>query len=118
MADIKENEMSQLAAAFLRCLDSAGNSGVISLETLLSMSLKNLGLLGDNDLTEVGNSFGYAYGEYDGSNVYGIYLSISVIGYYFQLKARPDGNLLKFRTYDAGSKRWSSWHSFSFIDNQ
>ena len=35
MADRKENEMTQLAAAFLRCLDASGNSGIITPDNLL-----------------------------------------------------------------------------------
>lgn len=35
MADLKENLMATITAAYLRCLDSAGNSGVIDIISFL-----------------------------------------------------------------------------------
>lgn len=37
--DVRENQMVEITAAFLRCLDSAGNSGVTSMASLLRQNL-------------------------------------------------------------------------------
>ena len=43
MADLKENQMAARTAAFVRCIDASGNSGVITLAKLLG-TLSYLGV--------------------------------------------------------------------------
>jgi len=73
------------------------------------------GMLGATDLKDADSSFGYAYGNTDGSNAVGPYLSLNVAGgYMFQLKVSVLGDSLKFRTYHKDTDIWSSWKSISF----
>ena len=43
MADLKENELIERIAAFIRCLDASGNSGKISLDNLFKNVLRYIG---------------------------------------------------------------------------
>ena len=74
-------------------------------------SFLNLGRLSNNDLTAIPDGYGYAFGSYDGSNIYGPVFQIS--GYTdskLQIKANHIGDILKFRTKKAdGDMSWSAW---------
>ena len=73
------------------------------------------GLIGENDMRDVGSSFGYSYGNMDGSSIAGPYLSLEVVqGYMFQLKVDMDLKALKFRIYNKDSDYLSPWKSITF----
>lgn len=73
------------------------------------------GLIGENDMRGVGSSFGYSYGNMDGSNIAGPYLSLEVVqGYMFQLKVDMGLKALKFRIYNKDSDYLSPWKSITF----
>lgn len=113
--DIREDQMGEMTnPQKIRCLDSAGNSGLMLLSTLLSMTIKNAGNLGGNDLKNVGTSYGYSLLTQDGSGINGIYLSIEVSGYYFQIKVSYTGSDLRFRVYNREDDIWTPWKSVSF----
>lgn len=73
------------------------------------------GLIGENDMRDVGSSFGYSYGNMDGSSIAGPYLSLEVVqGYMFQLKVDMGLKALKFRIYNKDSDYLSPWKSITF----
>lgn len=114
--DIKENEMTVANSVdYVRGL-SGKTSVLIALSTLLSKTIKNVGSIGDNDLKNVGTCFGYSFGASDGSGIYGMFLSIEVVGYYFQLKVSYNGDSLKFRVYNREKEIWLNWRSISFTE--
>ena len=97
--DVKENEMTVANSVdYVRGL-SGKTSVLIALSTLLSKTIKSVGSVGDNDLKNVGICFGYSFGTSDGSGINGMFLSIEVVGYYFQLKVSYTGDSIKFRVY-------------------
>lgn len=112
--DIREDQMTSVDSVdYVRGLKGK-DSVLIALSTLLSMTIKNVGNLQDNDLKSVGTCVGYAFGTSDGSGIFGIFISIEVAGYYLQLKAANSGVTLKLRTYDRGNDVWSDWKQISF----
>lgn len=114
--DIKENEMTVANSVdYVRGL-SGKTSVLIALSTLLSKTIKSVGSVGDNDLKNVGICFGYSFGTYDGSGINGMFLSIEVVGYYFQLKVSYTGDSIKFRVYNYRDSLWTSWKSISFTE--
>lgn len=89
--DIREDQMTVSSIIdYLRGLKGK-DSVLISLSTLLSMTIKNAGNVGHDDLKNVGTCFGYSYSSNDGSGINGIFLSIEVAGCYFQLKVSHTG---------------------------
>ena len=114
--DIREDQMTVSSIIdYLRGLKGK-DSVLISLSTLLSMTIKNAGNVGDDDLKNVGTCFGYSFGTNDGSGINGMFLSIEVVGYYFQLKVSYTGNSIKFRVYNYRDSLWTSWKSISFTE--
>lgn len=77
-------------------------------------SFNNFGNLKDSDLENVGNGFGYAFSTNDGSDINGIFLSIEVVGYKFQLKADTSiSGRIKYRMYHYSNATWSDWVSLT-----
>lgn len=69
MADIKENEMIERAVAFLRCIDSGGNSGVVKIASLLSLLInlfRRNWLNGDSDYNNIYTSGLYSISPENG----------------------------------------------------
>lgn len=65
MADLKENQLTEIIAAFVRCLDSAGNSGKISikeLQTLMLGGVTNGGISAGSDWNDFSNPGIYSVG--------------------------------------------------------
>ena len=114
--DIREDQMTVSSIIdYLRGLKGK-DSVLISLSTLLSMTIKNAGNVGDDDLKNVGTCFGYSYSSNDGSGINGIFLSIEVVGCYFQLKVSHTGYPMKFRVHNHENSIWTSWKSISFTE--
>ena len=114
--DIREDQMTSVDSVdYVRGLKGK-DSVLIALSTLLSMTIKNVGNLQDNDLESVGTCVGYAFGTSDGSGINGMFLSIEVVGYYFQFKVSYTGNSIKFRVYNYRDSLWTSWKSISFTE--
>lgn len=65
---------------------------------------------GSSDGNEVKNGYAYIY-DTDGSGFSGILSAIQPIdGYSLQIKAKPDGSKIIFRTLSTGG--WSEWREF------
>lgn len=73
--------------------------------------------LGDklsNSLEEIRDGYGYAYGDSDGSSIYGPFISVTCGVSKMQLKADHMANALKFRVKRAdGDYSWSAWKSIN-----
>lgn len=87
------------------------SSGVA--EQMMTNSLfafNNLGNLKGSNLENVGNGFGYSFSTNDGSDINGIFLSVEVEGYKFQLKADTSiSGKIKYRMYHYSNSAWSDW---------
>ena len=73
-----------------------------------------VGNLRSNNLEDVGTSFGYAYGDGDGSGVSGPFLSLFTDSS-LQIKASFSGGQLKFRVFNLQTEAWSPWRSITII---
>lgn len=111
MADLKENAMTEISAAFLRCLDSAGNSGVINPNNLPNFRIYGIAR---GSLDDYNNGVGYcADGETDGSGIAGVFISLNINNAGFQLKANiTNPPVLKFRCSNF-NRTWSDWKTIS-----
>ena len=94
--------------------------GLIGLATETKNGLMPAGgfvALGDklsNSLEEIRDGYGYAYGDSDGSSIYGPFISVTCGVSKMQLKADHMANALKFRVKRAdGDYSWSAWKSIN-----
>lgn len=72
------------------------------------------GNIRNDNLENVGSSFGYAYGAEDGSGITGTFLSLFTDSS-LQIKASFSAGTLKFRVYNLQTEEWSPWRSISII---
>lgn len=112
MADKQENQMTEIEAALIRCLDSAGNSGVIKPNNLSNFRV--YGIVRES-LDNYNNGVGYcANGEFDGSGIAGVFASFNINNAGFQIKANiANPPVLKFRCCNF-NREWSDWKTISF----
>ena len=112
--DIREDQMTIANTVdYLRGLKGK-DSVLITLESIfVGWSIKNVGSIGGNTLLDKKNTFGYAYGTEDGSDIAGPFISIGNDVCQMQLKGEHRGLNLKFRTvkYDTGEPVASEWKS-------
>lgn len=112
MADLQENQMVEIAAAFVRCLDSARNSGVISLNNLFARVLKFDGWLDNtNNCDDIKTTGFYALsGLTNAKYAWGMLIVLAAEDKYLvQINIASDLTHIGFR--NIWGSNWSAWKS-------
>ena len=104
---IKKSDLAEVIRAAMPIATQTMN-GLMSANNIIYK-----GNVGKDNLENVGSSFGYAYGDGDGSGISGPFLSLKAESI-FQIKSSFAAGTLKFRTYNMQTKEWSSWKSIHF----
>ena len=74
-----------------------------------------LGELGSNNLEDIRDGYGYGYGNFDGSSIYGPVISATCGKSKIQIKADHTAESLKFRVKRADEDlSWSDWKTIQF----
>lgn len=103
---IKKSDLVEVIRAAMP-VATQGSKGLMSANGLIYK-----GNLGNDNLQNVGSSFGYASGYTDGSEITGPFLSFFTDST-LQIKASYTAGSLKFRTYNSQTKEWTPWRSIN-----
>ena len=118
MADLKENQMAARTAAKVRCLDASGNSGIITLQNLLSylFGTVNKAVI-EEDWNEIDTGGKYAVSGFSGSNApntyaYGMLLVAISGSFTYQIYIPHIGNTVsnKIAIRARYQGNWSNWY--------
>ena len=119
MADLKENQMAARTAEFVRCIDASGNSGVITLQNLLSYLFGTVinGVVIEEDWNEIDTGGNYAVSGFSGANgpntyVYGMLLVTISDSFTYQIYIPHVGNSVsnKIAIRTRHKSKWSNWY--------
>ena len=110
--DIRENEMQQGTAAYLRGIDASGNSILVTITSIINACFINRGFVGENFNFNNANTGVYTVNKHDCLNqpFAGVGTLVSAAGTYkIQLfMAIIDGSQIFIRVADVGND-WKPW---------
>ena len=110
--DIRENEMQQGTAAYLRGIDASGNSILVTITSIINACFIDRGLVGENFNFNNAKTGVYTVNKYDCLNqpFAGVGTLVSAAGTYkIQLfMAIIDGSQIFIRVADVGNN-WKPW---------
>ena len=116
MEDVRENQMIERVAAFLRCLDSAGNSGVISLINLLTKVPYFHGIrlnIDANDLVDSGIS--YLNSNITNADDWSFLIVLKMSSDAIQFCLHNGAAFLRVRTLVNGT--WVKWRTIQYMSD-
>ena len=111
MADLHENDMVQRIPAYLRCLDAAGNSGLVIPDSILTKSLTFKGWINGNSINidEINETGFYALSGTSAAKYgFGVLIDFNCgVNFDFQFNMDAATNAVSLRNRWGSS--WSNW---------